>query len=230
MAGNVIDWHAKAGRAIGIGALDYTPTRIGQTLHLPCARGHRVDFTLNTRLPPEVLAKKLLQKGWTIGSRLLCPKHSTKTKAPTPAPQEEIEDMKQMNVISIEQKALQVPVTQATPASSDAARSAKRAAMQWLDEAFDVTKGQYNSGVSDDTIAKETGLAPAKVKELREEFYGALKVPSELDALMREMAGIYTRLEQMNAEHSARHEAIVAAANAIDARIESLAKLNGWKG
>lgn len=227
MGSNVINWHAKAGRSVGIGAIDYTPARVGQTLHIPCSRGHRVDVELKERCQPEMLGKKLLRAGWTIGNHLLCPKHSKKPKAPE-APQQETNDMPAVEAVKMP-PLMTVQPSIITRDSSDAARTAKRAAMQWLDEAFDVAKGTYSPGVTDETIAKETGLAAAKVKELREEFYGALKVPSDIDELKREMAGFYAQLEQLNADHSARHEALVAAANATDARIEAIVQRNGWR-
>lgn len=234
-------WHEKAAHKLGLATLNYTPTRIGQTLHIPCSRGHVVDYPLNTRLPPEQVAKKLMQKGWTVGSKLTCPKHSKKSKAPASAPQQENEDMSVVAPDPIPHRAdpflpsaqaVQTP-KQAATMTSDAARVAKRAVMQWLDEAFDVAKGTYNAGVSDETIAKETGLSAGKVKELREEFYGSLREPSELAACREEIAAIKRHAEARIAEIEADAKAAIGALardcdNAV-ARIESLAKLNGWR-
>jgi hypothetical protein len=74
-------WRAEVGRKIGH-VLDFTPTRVGQTLHVPCARGHKVDVEINKPMPPEAVTRKMLHDGWTIGNRLLCPEHARKKAEP----------------------------------------------------------------------------------------------------------------------------------------------------
>lgn len=74
----VRDWAPAVAKRIGAACLDFTPTKVGQTLHVPCSRGHLVDFDISGGMPPEFVAKKMMQKGWTIGSKLVCPEHARK--------------------------------------------------------------------------------------------------------------------------------------------------------
>lgn len=163
-------WQEAAGRRLGIGTVEFVPTRVGQTLHLPCARGHRVDFEINQRFPPDQLARKLAQAGWTVGSKLLCPKHTRKRR-----PDRERGSHEQENITMTE-----TPKT----SPSEAARAKRRDAMDMLTLAFklaqDGKSGTYQDGYSDAKIAKETGLAEKAVADLREDFFGPLGEPAEL--------------------------------------------------
>lgn len=109
----------------------------------------------------------------------------------------------------------------AAPTASDPARAAKRAVMQWLDEAFNVEKGTYQAGVSDATIAKETGVAETKIKALREEFYGPLGEPDEL----REMKAKLIAVEAAYLEAARVFDQEVAR---IKRRFDALCNKMGW--
>lgn len=111
---------------------------------------------------------------------------------------------------------------QAAPAAaSDEARAAKRAVMQWLDEAFNVEKGTYRAGISDASIAKETGVAEAKVKALREEFYGPLGEPEELRVMRDDLALVKKNIVAALAGYD---ETIAR----IERRFEAACAKNGW--
>lgn len=74
-------WNRDVGRRIGLrGPLNFTTTRVGQTLHLPCKTGHIVDFLIQPNTAPDFVVKKLLNAGWTVGGKLLCPDCQPKRK------------------------------------------------------------------------------------------------------------------------------------------------------
>lgn len=216
-------WQLEVGRRIGVhGPIDFTPARVGQTLHLPCARGHRVDYPLNKPMPPEAVAKDLMKKGWTVGSKLLCPKHARKTKAiPAPVPGEQEEPMSEPEIALPAGVELPPPAVSAKAPASDRARAAQREALNWLGESFNVEKGTYAKDVSDATIAKETGLAVAVVIKLREDFYGPLKAPGEVE----EMRGAIKRLRSDISENG---ETLRQAIRTLELRLDRLCEKNGW--
>lgn len=156
--------------------LAYTPTTIGQTLHVPCARGHMHDFTITGALPPEVVAKKMLQAGWTVGRKLVCPLH---TRKPKPKAANELEE------IEVAQPATNnvAPVQ-----TSEQVREARRMAHMMLEEQFDIPKGCFKGGYTDKRIADECGVSEQWVKQRREEEFGPLKTPPEIAQASEELA------------------------------------------
>lgn len=107
------------------------------------------------------------------------------------------------------------------PTASDQARAAKRAVMQWLDEAFNVEKGTYRAGISDASIAKETGVAEAKVKSLREEFYGPLGEPDELRELRETIAAFEKKAKN-------QFDALMQEATGINRKLTVICQRQGW--
>jgi hypothetical protein len=206
------DWPRAVAKRISIrGDLNFTPTRVGQTLHLPCERGnHVVDFTITGNMPPDFVAKKMLAKGWTIGSKLVCPDCS---KPPRKVVAND-------EGASMATTGTEVAQTTIKPVS-DAARTKRREALQWLDESFDPEKGCFREGQSDATIAKETGLAETAVAALREEFYGPLKCPPEI-------ADFNKRFADLRAEVTAAVDAMRQAIRKEELRLEAFLKKNGW--
>jgi hypothetical protein len=69
------NWMEKVTRKIGMGgSVDFTTTAVGQTLHIPCRQGdHFVDFPIPAHLPPDIVVKKMLAAGWTVGNHPKCP-------------------------------------------------------------------------------------------------------------------------------------------------------------
>ncbi len=78
MSKPIRDWPRAMAARIGIaGSIDFTRAAVGQTLHIPCAKGnHVVDVKIDAHQHPDVVAKKLLHAGWTISSRPTCPDHA----------------------------------------------------------------------------------------------------------------------------------------------------------
>lgn len=109
-------------------------------------------------------------------------------------------------------------------AASDKARAAKRAAMEHLSESFNVERGTFAPGVSDASIAKDTGLAEAGVKKLREEFFGPLGEPDELRALREELSAARTDVAALKQMVATGEQTI----NNIGRRIETYFQKQGW--
>jgi hypothetical protein len=210
-------WGEAVARRIGVGgAVNFTPARVGQTLHIPCTRGHIVDFYVNARMPPEAIAKKMMQKGWTVGSHLLCPKHSRKPKkAANDAPQQHEEE---------EIMVTPTPPAPKPPAPTVAAREARRLAIAGLDEGYDITNERYKSGWSDKKIADECGIGEAAVAKLREELYGPLGEPAELVALRSELAALDKKGDAIAADLLE----LGKEAKTLKGRFETLCRKNGW--
>lgn len=211
------DWPRAVGTRLNIGhAIEFTGSAVGQTLHVPCARGHKVDVQINGHTAPDAVAKRMLGAGWTIGRKLLCPKHSRKSKAPAPEPVKQEEVMPD-TVNGIE---LTPPAKPATTVS-DRARAAQREALNWLTESFNVEKGTYCKDVSDASIAKETGLAVNVIVQLREQFYGPLKAPSEIEEFR-------TAFKALRSEISAQGDKSRDAVRTLELRLDRLCEKHGW--
>ena len=120
-------WAKETARRLGIGELSFTTTRIGQTLHIPCARGHIVDLTVAPGSHPAMICKKMLNAGWTFGNHLLCPDHPQGRKKAKPAP--ESKEPAQMATTPPS-----TPKADAAPAPTDAAKRAHRLVMMALED------------------------------------------------------------------------------------------------
>lgn len=299
------DWHRNLALKIGVGGtVEYTPARVGQTLHVPCSHGHIADFHVNARMPPEAVAKKMMQKGWTVGSKITCPEHSRKPKAKqadkkeicgAQAPPEKsdrkpkkrkyeprgelrnrieaalrgaskpltakelsklagtsLESM-QVTLVRLYRKgelverilegksylyflkdepmnANTAPATEAPPSKQPSAPSlvARRATIEWIMEAFDADKGRYKAGVSDASIAKETGLAEAAVAEIRELNFGALKEPTEIEASRQELDRLVESIAEFERRAAATVEQWRKDITAHRNRLGALIAKNGW--
>lgn len=297
-------WANAVAHRIGLGGeIEYTAARVGQTLHVPCAHGETVDFFVNARMPPEAVAKKMMQAGWTIGSKLLCPAHARKPKRSEPkaapaiaAPSKprnvrldspartkvlevlsqfdalgtaEIADLAMMKQNTVlwalrplvaagavlrrgtpkkptfalaksepapkpeqpEGEVMSATVTPITDAPKPSAPTiaARRAAVEWLVEAFDADKGLYKAGVSDATIAKETGLAEAAVAEIRELNFGSLKEPSEIEFARAELNRLEQRIAEFEQSAAATVEQWRNDVAVHRQRLGALIAKNGWK-
>ena len=120
------------------------------------------------------------------------------------------------------------PLAPAGAAPSDAARAIRRAVLVWLDEAYDVTKHVYRAGVTDESIAKETGSAVEAVKKLREEFYGPLAEPTELAEVRAEIAAIRKETSGARDALDMKLSALNGRMVAAEQKLERAAKAGGW--
>lgn len=170
------------------GAINFTPSRVGLTLHIPCVKGqHTVDVDVEPATHPDFVAKRMLAKGWTIGSRLCCPEHSRQKKKAAPAPRKttpqpaKTEDTEPMSTANT------APIT-----TSDEARLAKR----------------YRPGHSDANIAKVTGIAEVTVAKIRDEFFGpsAPPEPAEFTRLRDSIADLKAEISTLSLAWAAKAE------------------------
>lgn len=190
------------------------PIRPGLTMHVACERGdHVVDVKIRAHDHPDHVVKRMLQAGWTIGSKPVCPEHGRKEKVAG--------NDKGNNDVNTP-----APIEAPSMSASDKARAARREALEWLSESFDTATGTYKAGVSDASIANETGIAVKAVADLRAEFYGPLREPSEIADLRAILVEILAKGDSLQAEIAALHRR-----NAdVSERIASLARKNGWAG
>jgi hypothetical protein len=203
--------------AMGRALETYSTEGSGVTLTLKCEEGHKVEWTSSNRIPGDTIASKLKRLGWRLGRHPRCPEHNGRKKQPEPM--EEPEMSKNETKLELVQTA---PATQTQAQASEAARLAKRIVLGELETHFDDREMRYKPGHSDATIAKSAGVAEAVVANLRLEFYGELKQPSEVEALEQELIAIRRRYEQAQEQF---HGELLS----VRDRIDALAKKNGWK-
>lgn len=222
--------------------------------NIPCdggrARQAHIAVLERTNMPnPDRIRRVIAAIGWrTNGGHIVCPdciqaereaKSARKTapKPAAPAPTQETKPMPTDNV---------TPIATAERQPSKDARAMRRAVLEWLEQGYDTDAGRYRAGITDASIAKETGAAAQMVAKLREEFYGEAGEPPELQeardlieverrALERANATIAEKVAEVKATiercerdiaDNRRHcEAKVKAALE---RIDSIAKRNGW--
>lgn len=169
-----------------------------------------VPFTTNKMLPVEPMAKKIRQAGWMM-KPCLCPSCADMSAPPC-------------------EEELPMPdKPQSPPDRSAEARKASRAVMQWLEQSFDESTGRYKRGFSDKTISDETGSSEQWVKQIREQFFGPLKPPSEFDALVQEVAELKAGADRLEQDAKAAAEVIRSAAAALERKLEGAFTKNGWK-
>lgn len=201
----------------------------GFRLSVPCddCQHHVEAFHMRSKLPVEQIRKKMLNAGWMLlkNKSATCPRahHAT-----VPAMVQEPRIVPPFH-IEIEEKDM---AETDTITSSDRAKAAKRDALAWIDEAFNTERGQYKAGVTDETIAKETALSVEAVKKLREEFYGPLKVPTELEALRAECAAlpahIDAALKAMMQDTTQQVSRLLESCEAMAAKIERVIAKGGF--
>lgn len=112
---------------------------------------------------------------------------------------------------------------------SAAARKAHRAVIQWLEESFDEEAGAFKGGMSDASIAKETGAAVEYVAKVREEFFGPLKEPGELAAIRARIEELHDKADELIRDATAAASVIRDQAGSLKAEMARIAKANGWK-
>lgn len=181
--------------------------------------GDTPAFTSQKRMPPEVVRSKLARLGWTFGKR-----HHECPGDHRPADKRE-----RTHMPANDPKPALAVVPPAAPVASDAAKAARRDAMRWLDEAFNPSTGTYSTGISDASIAAETKLSVEAVAALREDFFGPLKLPTEVEAALGELAAIETSRVAMQEQAARDFQKLDQRIAEVRSRIERLAAKNGWK-
>lgn len=237
------NWPKAVAHRIGMGGeIQFTTTRIGQTLHVPC-RGngrhiaHIVDVPIAPGQNPEAVAKKLLAQGWQIGHRLLCPARSPKTEQNIRAKQRKEQilasaacttnDPTELAAIADQARRATVEVTPPAPepkVPTPAAGRARRLVYMALEESYDEMRKCYKKDQSDALIAKDCDVSEQFVRTIREESYGPIVVPPDFTALKAEVDKLR---REITAAHTANMSAIVALENKLKTEVDEL--LDSWK-
>ena len=105
---------------------------------------------------------------------------------------------------------------------SDSVRRAQREAMELIEADYDMAAKCYRSKTTDKIIADTCKLSENRVAELREQFFGPLAEPSEIEDIRKEMAKVHA-----DAEVALR--SLEASQKLLTSRLDSLASSNGWK-
>lgn len=207
-------WPGAMARRIGLsGEIDYAVSRVGLTLHVPCAKGgHIVDVLVEPGLHPDFVAKRMLGKGWTFGSVLACPECSKRRARRANLPEE-------TDVATAAKEG-----ARSGGEMSDAARKAHRFVMMMLEEGYDENRRTYRDGWSDERIASETGASVTHVRDTRESFFGPVAdpVPPEFHALRADLDALRADLGQSFADLRKRAEDMAT-------RLTGIATKNKWK-
>lgn len=215
-----VGWERSVQRVLGN---DVSVGPHGLSVLIPCKGpcGGVVTFATPKIMSPEGLRRKLEVEGWRIDRRRHCPK----CNAARPHKEEKPVTDKAQLASSAAPRALSVvPTPPPAVAPTDAARAVRRAVIQWLEEAYNVERQAYQAGVTDDSIAKETGAALALVKQLREENYGPLAVPPELAELVEELRTIRREVGDMETKLSALN----GRATVTEQKLARVAQKHGW--
>ena len=173
-----------------------------------------LDITKRDHVPPEAVAKKFRQLGWSFDNdkpgRVRCPKCLAKSKPQKDEP-----------VTAIKPPTATVTPITAMPRTLTADEKAKVRLL--LDGQFDDQKGMYLEGYSDQRIGSETGVPWACVRDLREIAYGPIKMNPEIETLRAELGALHERARQAMSEAG---KALSDCAS-LSTRIENLAKKLG---
>lgn len=206
-------WPEAIGKRIGTGTVNYTTSNVGQTLHIPCEHGggHIVDITIPPKSHPDHIAKMMLNKGWTIGRKLVCPDHQRKKKAAPAKP-----ESTKKEITKVTEQAVAV-VAEKSPA----AKQAFRFLMMTLEDYYETERQGYKDGQTDAIIAKKLGISEKTVAATRAEYFGPLGIPPELAALADELTALRKNAIDLIDDTNKRIEL-------IERRFESICNKNGW--
>lgn len=160
--------------------------------------GSHEEWHIATKTPPaEILRKHFSQKGWRMSKRSICPACTSKAQKP-----QIVKEVQMTNVAPIKPE----------PAPTEAVKAARRKANELLMFHFDVEAGRYDEGWSDERVAKESDMPVAWVLKRREDEYGTLKEPQEIDEIRGELYNLTERLAELRS------------------KLDALVKKNGWAG
>jgi hypothetical protein len=192
----------------------------GYDLSLYCDHcGKRtVALHMNSRCDPQQLSKRLTAIGWRMGNRLACPEHRERKERTMDHVDQGIE--KPPLVID-------KPSGQERAEASEKAKKAKRECISILEDVFNPVKGCYVPGENDETVGRTVGLSPQAVRLIREEFFGVIKRPPELDELFSQIEALATSLDEWRGNINGEAEGFSAQPANLKARINNVANRYG---
>lgn len=118
-------------------------------------------------------------------------------------------------------------VETATP--SEAAKVVRRLVYTAIEEAYDESGKRYKSPHSDASIAKDVDCAENLVATVRDEFFGPIGEPPEIDAIRVEVAALMERATQLKTDADLMYKDLLGKADALNRRLDTLISRNGWK-
>lgn len=131
-------------------------------------------FRMNLRslTGPDIIDKKAKSKGWRLDPHVcpICQKRNREDRG------------------------------MSTTAPTPAALAAQGRMHRLLDDHFDVAKGCFAADWNDARVAKETGIAESMVGEYRKAAFGELRMPTEIEALQRDLAALSSLALESRAE------------------------------
>lgn len=193
-------------------------TKAGQITCSTC--GAVGSINVNSLPPPEYLDKKFSQRGWELDPNV-CPDCVVKRKRAKAAAKAAVK-LKEQNEMPTITKEAPISENPALKAVSADLHKATAKMHQLLNLHFDADEGRFAEGWDDARIAKESGMAPSHVTEVRNLAYGELKEPEEITKLRADIKSLNELIS----------ETLVAAqkeVNALNARVNEINKKLGIK-
>lgn len=196
-------------------------TKLAQITCADCGTTGTVN--VSSLPPPEALDKKFAQRGWELDPNV-CPDCVVKRKRAKAAARVAIKQKEQKNTMATITGIKPTPISEnpALKAVSADLHKATAKMHQLLNLHFDTDEGRFAEGWDDARIAKESGMAPAHVTEVRNLAYGELKEPEEITKLRDDIKSLNELIS----------ETLVAAqkeVNALNARVNEINKKLGIK-
>lgn len=176
---------------------------------------------LHSLMPPEIIDKKFVQKGWELDPNT-CPDCVVKRERAKAAAKAAKKEQRIMNAVTNTKPAGALADNPALKAVSVDLHKATAKMHQLLAINFDSDEGRYAEGWDDERIAKESGMSPAHVTEVRNVAYGELKEPEEITSLRNDIKAL----------HDLINETLITAqkeVNALNNRIAEITKKLGIK-
>lgn len=189
---------------------DITRDGAGIFLDVACKHGHTDRVHFAKRFPSDAIRRMLANKGWQFnGNRATCPMHADNKVEGSNVTQ-----------ISEAMKAAQKAASEPTkPAPSLSAKEARREAIGWLADSFDIDKGRYKDDMSDAKIAELTGLSAKAVADLRADFGYDIKTDPEIEAMRAELVAISTAIIQFKDEAAQAIKVLAEREQALSERL-----------
>lgn len=202
----------------------------GVILEIPCTGGHIAEHTLDRMLPPDAMPRQLAQRGWRLARRkATCPDCVNKEK---PVSSHLVTRAELSAEPLPRQPAAPPPAVAAVAPEREATPDAKRVhrtVMEALMSVYDDDAKRYTGGYTDARVAEETGAALAYVAKVREDYFGPIAEPAEIEELRAELKGLREGISSINETYNRAIKALETRAGEIEATIVKLAQANGWK-
>ena len=141
-----------------------------------CGRSQEIPMKHN--IAPDIMLEKFARLGWNT-SKVRCTDCQKKTPNDTEV---HMADAKKI-AEGVDSTIMPISLT--------------RKLMATLEDAFNEKEGRYGEDWSDEAVAEETGISVAAVIKTREEAFGTLKMPTELEQFGQDMKAIKQMVSDM---------------------------------